>query len=60
MAIKNKDNKKNITNSNGKKIYGNPINKLWGRILVWILVATMALGSIATLVFVIIKLITKV
>ncbi|MDE6945692.1 MAG: hypothetical protein K2P14_00770 [Anaeroplasmataceae bacterium] len=49
--VKNKDIKKQAKKEAKKKGYKNPTDTHWGRIIILVLTAAMALASVATLIY---------
>ena len=57
MAIKNKGSNKVESKH---KVYGNPINRVWGKIIIWVLTLAMGLTALITLVWIIVQSISQV
>lgn len=55
MATKAKANNKNTKTTEKKQVYKNPAESVVGKVIIWALVAAMALGGLATIIAVIIS-----
>lgn len=52
---KNKNDNKTSQNNKPKKPFTNPINHLWGKIIVWVLAIAMAGAGLFTIIYQLVK-----